>query len=127
MIAEQKGQRPAPMNATISRETQCAGSLRRMVRRFARRPGPGWKHLAGSVWEHTTGLRVHMLGMARLPDGQVLPWRWQDEYDAKRQQGYNTKRALMVWALSLLSPNVELETRVNGSLPFAALTGSAKL
>ena len=75
------------------------------VRRFARRPGNGWKHIQGSaVWEHETGLRIHLLGMARLPDGQSVPWRFDDEYDAKRQQGYNTKRALMVWALSLLSP-----------------------
>jgi len=61
--------------------------------------------MAGSVWEHTSGLRIHMLGMSLLPDGHSVPWRFDDEYDAKRQQGYNTKRALMVWALSLLSPN----------------------
>lgn len=80
-------------------------SQQRMVRRFARRPGNGWKHMAGSVWEHSTGLRIHLLGMARLPDGQCVPWRFDDEYDAKRQQGYNVKRALMVWSLSLLSTN----------------------
>jgi hypothetical protein len=86
-----------------------ANSRQRGVRRFARRPGNGWKHIAGSaVWEHTTGLRIHLRGMARLPDGQSVPWRFDDEYDAKRQQGYNAKRALMVWSLSLLSPNVAL-------------------
>lgn len=63
--------------------------------------------MAGSVWEHTTGLRIHLHGLARLPDGQSVPWRFDDEYDAKRQQGYNVKRAIMVWALSLLSPNTE--------------------
>ena len=74
--------------------------------RFPRDPGIGWKHIKGSaVWEHTTGLSIHRLGMARLPDGQCVSWRFDDEYDAKRHQGYNTKRALMVWALSLLSPN----------------------
>ena len=72
--------------------------------RFPRRPGSGWKLIGGSVWEHPTGLRIHLLGMARLPDGTSLPWKWEDEYDAKRQQGYNVKRALMVWAMSLLSP-----------------------
>ena len=92
------------MNATIATETRCAGSLHRMVRRFDRRPGNGWKHLAGSVWEHPSGLRIHLLGMARLPGGQIVSWCFDDEYDAKRQQGYNVKRALMVWALSLLSP-----------------------
>jgi len=74
--------------------------------RFPRHPGIGWKHIKGSaVWEHTTGLSIHRLGMARLPDGQCVSWRFDDEYDAKRHQGYNTKRALMVWALSLLSLN----------------------
>ena len=93
------------MTDDMQTETQSRGCVQRLVRRFSRRPGPGWKHLAGSVWEHSTGLRIHILGMARLPDGQSVPWRFDDEYDAKRQQGYNTKRALMVWALSLLSPN----------------------
>lgn len=93
------------MNAPIATETRIGGSLERMVRRFPRRPGNGWKHLAGSVWEHSTGVRIHLLGMARLPDGTSLPWKWDGEYDAKRQQGYNTKRALMVWALTLVAPN----------------------
>ena len=99
---------------TTSESTQDAArahgsSLQRLVRRFARRPGNGWKHIEGSaVWEHETGLRIHLLGMARLPDGQSVPWCFDDEYDAKRQQGYNVKRALMVWGLSLLSPNAEL-------------------
>ncbi len=90
------------MNTT---ETHPRRSVQRSVRRFANRPGIGWKHLAGSVWEHSTGLRIHLLGLARLPDGRSVSWKSNDEYDAKRQQGYNTKRALMVWALSMLSPN----------------------
>ena len=32
------------------------------------KPGPGWKHLAGSVWEHRSGARVHTGGVIRLPD-----------------------------------------------------------
>jgi hypothetical protein len=72
------------------------------VRRFAKKPGPGWQRVAGSVWEHTTGLRIHLLGLARLPNGHSMPWHRNDEYEAMRQQGYNTKRALMVWALSLI-------------------------
>lgn len=89
----------------FERNGGAAVRVERMVRRFARRPGPGWKHMSGSVWEHDTGLRIHLLGMARLPDGQSVPWGFDDEYDAMRQQGYNVKRALMVWSLSLLSPN----------------------
>lgn len=82
-----------------------AVGMRLLKSRFARRPGPGWKHATGSVWEHSSGLRIHMLGLAQLPDGQSVSWRFDDEYDAKRQQAYNTKRALMVWAISLLSQN----------------------
>ncbi len=65
----------------------------------------------GSVWEHATGLRIHTLGLARLPDGKSISWPWNDEYDAKRQQGYNTKRALMVWALTLIAPNASGQAR----------------
>ncbi len=90
---------------TKTQETDQSPSLKRMVRRFQRRPGNGWKHLNGSVWEHATGLRIHTLGLARLPDGRSISWPWHDEWDAKRQQGYNTKRALMVWALTLIAPN----------------------
>lgn len=99
--------RAAATNATIANEPPTAALIRvqRLVRRFPRRPGNGWKHLNGSVWEHATGVRIHLLGLARLPDGKSISWPWSDEYDAKRQQGYNTKRALMVWALTLIAPN----------------------
>lgn len=80
---------------------QAPGSVR-----LARRPGPGWKWLGSSVWEHTpSGLRIHGLGYARPPGQQSRPWPWQTEHAAMRQQGWNKKRALMVWALSLLSQN----------------------
>lgn len=71
-----------------------------------RRPGRGWKWLGSSVWEHTpTGLRIHGLGYARPLGEHSRPWPWQTELAAMRQQGWNKKRALMVWALTLLSPN----------------------
>lgn len=31
-------------------------------------PGPGWKHLSGSVWENSEGVRIHGLGVIRLLD-----------------------------------------------------------
>jgi hypothetical protein len=73
--------------------------------RLVRRPGPGWKLLGCSVWEHSTGTRIHCLGRARWPNGETRHWTWEEEYAFNRRQGYNKKRALMVWALSLLSPN----------------------
>ena len=44
------------------------------------RPGSGWKHLAGPVWEHASGVRVHSGGLVKFPDGRYLlankwPWR----------------------------------------------------
>ena len=72
--------------------------------RFPRRPGNGWKNMDGSVWEHVSGVRIHVLGCARLPNGKIVKWERDDEYNAIRQQGWNTKRALMVWALTLVSP-----------------------
>lgn len=71
---------------------------------YPRRPGPGWKWLGSSVWEHTSGLRIHCLGRVRLPDGASRMWRYDEEIRAMRRQGFNVKRALMVWALSLLQP-----------------------
>ena len=34
------------------------------------RPGSGWKHLAGPVWEHASGVRVHSGGLVKFPDGR---------------------------------------------------------
>lgn len=100
----------ATQDIEIANDRFAGHSLQRVVRRFPRRPGNGWKHLNGSVWEHATGLRIHLLGLARMPDGHSISWPWHDEYDAKRQQGYNTKRALMVWALTLIAPNTVYPT-----------------
>lgn len=80
----------------------------RTFRNKMRRPGKGWRWLGSSVWEHTSGLRIHGLGRMRLPDGTSRHWTFEEEHDALRQQGYNIKRALMVWALSLLPPNHRL-------------------
>lgn len=71
-----------------------------------RTPGNGWKHLGSSVWEHTTGLRIHGLGAARLPDGtHVSGMSWDHYFHLARailEQGGNRKRGLMMWGLSLL-------------------------
>lgn len=73
-----------------------------------RRPGGGWTWLGSSVWEHSTGLRIHGLGAARMPDGTHVSGMSWDQYfplaRAIREQGGNRKRGLMVWGLSLLKP-----------------------
>jgi hypothetical protein len=75
------------------------------------RPGPGWRHVAGAVWDHDSGIRLHLLGTARMPSGV---WRRASEWPASgladdciRICGGNRKRGLMVWALVLSEITVE--------------------
>ena len=68
------------------------------------RPGGGWKHVAGPVWEHTGGARVHIAGLVKLPDGRYLHAnKWPECRDAERlirANGGNRKRGLMAWAIA---------------------------
>lgn len=69
------------------------------------KPGPGWKHLAGPVWEHSSGARVHTGGVIRLPDRTHLSLANFNESKVGRLlvriNGGNKKRGLMAWAASL--------------------------
>lgn len=69
------------------------------------RPGAGWKHIAGAVYEHANGTRVHLLGTIRLPNGEfVSAHKWPESKDAGRFvriNGGNWKRGLMAWAAQL--------------------------
>jgi hypothetical protein len=77
-----------------------------MTRRTDFSPGPGWVHLAGSVWERC-GVRVHLNGLARLPDGSLVfekaPW---DTYTQVarliRINGGSRKRGLLAWGRMLV-------------------------
>lgn len=65
------------------------------------KPGPGWHHIAGAVYENRDGLRIHLLGLARLPDGRVLDANGSEFFRAERFiqiNGGNRKRGLMAWA-----------------------------
>ena len=68
------------------------------------RPGAGWEHLDGPVWEHSNGTRVHMMGIARLPDMTFISaTKWPDSREANRFiriNGGNRKRGLMALALA---------------------------
>lgn len=71
------------------------------------RPGVGWKHLAGPVWEHTSGARIHMMGIIRLPDNKthLSLTDWQDGEMGRRLvriNGGNKKRGLMAWVMNLV-------------------------
>lgn len=69
------------------------------------RPGPGWQYLGSSVWEHTSGTRISLLGVVRLPD---MTFRYLTNLDEGREgwrfiaiNGGNIKRGMMAWALNL--------------------------
>lgn len=73
--------------------------------RLVTRPGPGWRHLAGPVWENANGARIHTIGMIRLPDKTYLSLNNLREGGMGRLlvriNGGNIKRGLMAWAVNL--------------------------
>ena len=83
------------------------------VERRVMRPGRGWKYLAGPVWEHVTGTRVHIGGFVKLPNGTFLSAnKWPDSMEVDmmiRINGGSRKRGLMSWAMT---HNAKLTGRV---------------
>ena len=67
------------------------------------RPGKGWKQLCGAVYEHNSGIRIHMLGLIRLPHGNILyATRWpliEELCTLIKINGNNRKRGLMTLAI----------------------------
>ena len=68
------------------------------------RPGCGWKHVAGSVWDHKpTGLRLHVGGaLVQFPGtGFCYGMLWPEGRSVDRCieiAGGNRRRGLMIWA-----------------------------
>lgn len=68
------------------------------------RPGPGWKYLAGGVYEHVSGVRITLLGGLRLtaPSYRYISANdWPEIAELARLikiNGGNRKRGLMAWA-----------------------------
>jgi hypothetical protein len=76
------------------------------------RPGPGWTNCGGPpsdphgpVWDHTSGIRLHVCGMVRLAGGLIVQGeRWPESkelYRFIRINGGNRKRGAMAWALAV--------------------------
>ena len=69
------------------------------------RPGDGWQHVGGAVWEHASGTRIHMLGLVKTADGQVYSLNdWRSSEAGRRLvriNGGNRRRGLMAWAVNL--------------------------
>lgn len=68
------------------------------------RPGEGWVHLGGAVYEHTTGVRVHVGGLMRTPTGDtVVGTLWPESRRMDRcirMNGGNRRRGVMAWGLN---------------------------
>jgi hypothetical protein len=66
------------------------------------RPGPGWKRAGiAPVYDHTSGIRVHVHGWLRLACGKLIDGsRWPELLSVGRFVricGGNRKRGVMVW------------------------------
>lgn len=66
-----------------------------------------WRGGGAPVWEHVSGLRIHIHGLIRFTDGTHCT----PEYDrerwllAMRLVGWKKRRALMAYAEMLMRPN----------------------
>lgn len=65
-------------------------------------PGSGWNPVGGAVYEHTSGLCCHTLGLCRLPSGKLVDGMVWPECRLVswfiRVNGGNRKRGVMAWA-----------------------------
>jgi hypothetical protein len=72
--------------------------------RLVMRPGKGWKHLGGAVYERL-GVRVHLQGLCKLPNGEFVHGNNWPEFKAMARMikinGGNRKRGMMAWARNL--------------------------
>jgi hypothetical protein len=72
------------------------------------KPGPGWKHVGGAVFDYCDGTRVHVGGYCRLPNGEFISGNTIDQMGALnrfiRINGGNRKRGVMAWAKQVAPP-----------------------
>lgn len=74
---------------------------------------PGWQRLSDQVWEHKTGVRIHIGGSIRLSDHRCI---WTKEHVSQdifymKKNGGNLKRALMNWAMDAEKEQKQCEQR----------------
>ena len=94
---------------TETDETPKPSDVAGQVERRVMRPGPGWRHVAGAVYERQDLVRIHLLGMCRLADNTwVSGSRWPESREMERAiriNGGNRKRGMMAWANRLAAHN----------------------
>ncbi len=76
------------------------------------RPGPGWRHVNGAVYAHTSGLVIHTYGLAMIP-GTIVVWgtRWPESQRLDKYikiNGGNRCRGVMAWAIKLDRPETPI-------------------
>lgn len=74
------------------------------------KPGPGWEKVGPSVYDHPSGLRIHVGGYCLMPQGEFISgnaWPQSSVMDRFiRIAGGNRRRGVMMWALSLIGITV---------------------
>ncbi len=84
-----------------------AGRAKIPVPRLVIRPGSGWNHMKGPVWEHTSGVRIHVSGRLVKFAGKEarnlyqIPYAFDLWFLLQKINGNNPKRAMMALALNI--------------------------
>ena len=69
-----------------------------------------WRAGEVPVWEHVSGIRIHIYGLIRFQNGKHYAPIYDRErwHRAMAVSGWNKRRALMAYAEMLMRPNVLL-------------------
>jgi len=82
------------------------------MNKMIRRPGDGWEHVMGPVWDHASGMRLHVKGLLRLPNGDLVDGtQWPQSKSVKlatRMTGCR-RRGLMVWSRWVMDHNCKYD------------------
>lgn len=74
-------------------------------------PGLGWTYKGPCVWDHVSGLRIHVYGLCVVASGyKINGRRWPESQELDRCiriAGGNRRRGTMIWAMKLNSERSE--------------------
>ena len=73
---------------------------------FPRKPGLGWRRVSNCVFEHDSGIALHVSGLLRTDEGRIVSaniWPESKLADfATLVSGGNRRRGLMLWAMAVV-------------------------